>query len=308
MKTVFALLFLITFLSCTQQTTPSETKTPDQDNNGIAEATPLADEDSVSEYHGDSTFYIGFVEYFPDTKEYYTQLYFRKDNPDVNAGNKLLDSTIVSDMDFSRERLPMAEAEKMLVMENMDKLFIYNKNHELITTGSLIRVESLFEAISSQFIAVYKPDKVVADKNEPLYGITAGSAGYEIPNFSVQEVKDQKLTEAILKKLDIDTSGLVIEHYKILPYNSIYSCLSTNQVSYITELKGDSLTILSFVNDDTIISGIFPLPIQVNNRPALLISGGVRESDYLWDYLAVFKDSSYVPAERDRLRILSGSK
>lgn len=299
MKPLLTIFILIAISSCTQKTKLIETKASEPVVS-IAEYT--ADEkDTTSLFYGDSTFYVGFVNYFPETKEYYTQLYFRADHPADFQLNHLLDSTIFSDMETGRDRLPMVEAERFLVIDGMEILSIYNNRHQLITTASLIRIEKLSSTIEDEFVAVYKGKEFISGINEPYYGVTEGYDGYELDDFSAELLENKKLNENIIQELAIDTTGLEIMHYKVLPENSIYSLLSTDKVCHITIWKGDSLAVLQSSYDDTIIMSIFPVALKVNDRPALLISAGVRNSDSMWEYLAVFKDSVYEGADRSRL-------
>src|SRR5688500_12467894 len=110
-----------------------------------------------AEPHFDSTFYLGYVDYFPDTREFYTALFHREGHeyPDEDLLESKLDSVIVFDDDWGRERLPMEEARKFLVLSGLDTLSIYNRKHELVCRCPLTRVEYLWDGLENYFIAVF---------------------------------------------------------------------------------------------------------------------------------------------------------
>lgn len=311
MKIIPCVFLLIIIASCTQQGKPAET---------IAEGTdqPASSQPSVDDvkaagdvvasqelpFHADSTFYIGFVHYFPETKEFYTSLYYRADEADDgDALDKLLDSTVYEDQETSRKRLPLTVASQWFVTEDIHKLFIYNSQHERVTTASLVRIEKLDGPLESEFIAVYKPETVAVEDNESYYGITSEKHGYQVMPVSIQEVEDPELDQAIMQHLKLGSQDLRMSHYRIQPGNSVYSAVSSDREAYITELKESNLKVLAERHDDTFFAGILPLPIQVSERPLLLVNEAVQESDVAWSYLAVFQDSAYVPANRGRMRI-----
>ena len=309
MKIVLCVFLLLIITSCTQRGRPVEDKSDlsvsSQPSAGAEDDTADAPESNDDlRYHPDSTFYIGFVNYFPETKEFYTSLYYRADEvDDGDALDQLLDSTIYEDAETTRKRLPMTVARKWFVTDDIHKLYVYNSLHELVTAASLVRIEKLDGVIESEFIAVYKPEAFIAEDQASYYGITSKDHGYQVMPVSIREVKDPELDQSIIQHLKPGTQEFSISHYKILPGNVVYSAVSSERESYITELKASNFKILAERHDDTFFSGILPLPIQVNERPLLLVDEAVQESDVAWSYLAVFEDSTYVPVTRGRMRI-----
>lgn len=309
MKIIRSIFLLLIISSCTQPDKPVEDKTgepvPVQPSAGAEDDTAhITGSQNDLPYHPDSTFYIGFVNYFPETKEFYTSLYYRADEvDDGDALDQLLDSTVYEDGETTRKRLPLATASKWFVTEDIHKLYVYNDLHELVTAASLVRIEKLDGPLESEFIAVYKPETVVAEDEASYYGITSKDHGYQVMPVSIRAVEGAELDQAIIQHLKGGSQELRMSHYKILPGNVVYSAVSSERDSYITELKASNLKVLAERHDDTFFSGILPLPIQLNERPLLLVDEAVQESDVAWSYLAVFQDSTYVPVTRGRMRI-----
>lgn len=309
MKTAWCVFLLVVISSCTQPGKPVEEKSDQpvspQPSDVEDNTANVPGSQNELPFHPDSTFFIGFVRYFPETKEFYISLYYRADEvADDGALDQLLDSTVFEDAETTRKRLPLTAAEKWFVTEDIHKLFIYNNLHEPVTAASLVRIEKLDGPVESEFIAVYKPETVAGvQENMGYYGITSKDHGYQVMPGSIREVKEPELDRAVIQHLNMGTQELTISHYKILPENSVYSAVSSERESYITELKGSDFKVLAERHDDTFFAGILPLPIQVNEKPLLLVEAAVQESDVAWSYLAVFQDSAYVPANRGRMRI-----
>src|SRR5688572_23685186 len=153
----------------------------------------------------DSTFYIGYVDYFPETHEFYTTLFYRDGHeyPDEELLESKLDSVIIFEDDWGRERLPMDEAKKLLVLTGMDTLLIFNKTYQPICKCPLTRVEYLWNGLESYFIAVFKAGENFPGQTEELYGVS-GNFPHEYFNaFSSREVVDPNLNNTLARKLNI---------------------------------------------------------------------------------------------------------
>ena len=260
----------------------------------------------------DSTFYIGYVDYFPETKEFYTALFYKDGHeyPDEELLESKLDSVISFDDDWGRERLPMEEAKKLLVLSGLDTLSIFNRKHQMISKSPLARVEYLWNGLESYFIAVYKSDGSLTAQTEELYGISSHYAGLIGNSFMTEEISDQKLNDFVLKKLKV--SGPVdwdMRHYRITPPSSTYSIISSysmesnEALSYLTTLESDDIRILNEEVNNFHFLNILPVPIHINGKPLLLISAGYPSSDVIWDYLASFNGSAYDAIDFNRVNV-----
>lgn len=263
-----------------------------------------SDEDALF----DSTIYMGYVDYFPETREFYTAVFFRDGHeyPDEDLMESKLDSVIVFDDDWGRERLPMEEARRMLVLSGLDTLSVFNRRHERICECPLKRVEFLWNGIESYFIAVFGYENESFAQTEELYGV---SSRLEMNNPSpAEEIRDEKLDRYMRKKLKIgSTIDCDMRHYRLSSCEQIFSVVSSYSVAtnesnaYLTLLENDSVRVLNHEVNSFHFLNILPLPVSFNGKPLLLISAGYPSSDVLWDYLAAFDSATYQPVEYNRV-------
>ena len=260
----------------------------------------------------DSTYYIGYVDYFPETREFYTALFYRDGHeyPDEDLLESRLDSVILWDGDWGRERLPMEEAKKMLLLTGLDSLSVFNRRHELICHCPLTRVEYLWNGLESYFIAVFSSDGEAFEQTEELYGI---SGHFPLKNrtlFSAEEVTDPVYNEFVRRKLQINTAvQWDMRHYRILPSETTYSVISSNELetdqitSYLAFSEGSDVRILNEELNNFHFLNILPVPVHMNGKPLLLISAGYPSSDVLWDYLAGFDGVRYEAIDYNRIHV-----
>ena len=269
-------------------------------------------QDLQAESHFDSTFYIGYVDYFPETKEFYTALFYREGHeyPDEDLLESKLDSVIILEEDWGRERLPMEEARKMLVLSGLDTISIYNRKHERVGHCPLTRVEYLWNGLESQFIAVFKSDGTFSGQTEELYGISAGFPPNNFTHFTAAEVTDGKLNLQVIKSLNLSRAfEWDMRHYRISPPGNKFSVVSSYQMesnesqSYIIFSEGNRTDILNEEIDNFHYLNILPVPVYKNGKPLLLVSAGYPSSDVLWDYLAAFDGTRYDAVDFNRIHL-----
>lgn len=260
----------------------------------------------------DSTFFIGYVDYFPETQEFYTALFYQEGHeyPDEDLLESKLDSVILFDDDWGRERLPMEEAQRLLVLSGLDAVSIYNRRNELICKTSLTRVEYLWNGLESYFIAVFRSDGKFYEQTEELYGISSNYSSLFQPGFTSEEIKDDKLNEYLLRKLNMSRAvEWDMRHYQLAPPETMYSIISSSSVesgdarSYLTAVENNEIKMLNEEIDNFNFLNILPVPIQINGKPLLLISAGYPSSDVIWDYLAAFDGRKYEAIDYNRVPI-----
>lgn len=258
----------------------------------------------------DSSFYIGYVDYFPETREFYTNLYYRKGHeyPDEELLESRLDSVIVLDDDWGRERLPMDEAKKMLVLSGLDTISIYNRQNRFVCNAALVRVEYLWNGLESFFIGVFRPDAKILQQTEELYGISAGHNRLFRKSFDCREVRDEALNLDLIEKLHLDPSlNWEMRHFRMKPENRIFSLISFYSMdsnegqSYITSFENDEVKILNREVNNYHFLNILPLPIEAHGKPLLLVTAGYPSSDVLWDFLAEFDGAGYEAIDYNRV-------
>jgi hypothetical protein len=262
----------------------------------------------VNDTFFDSTFYIGYVDYFPETHEFYTALFYKDGHqyPDEDLLESKLDSVIILDDDWGRERLPMQEARRILALSGMDTLSVFNRRHENICHCPLTRVEYLWNGLESYFVAVFKYDNDTFEQTEELYGISASFRDYN--GSPAEEITDRSLDEYLKTKLNMKRGiDWNMRHYRVSsPANifsiaSSYSMESNESMSYLTIVENDSIRVLNMEVNNFHYLNILPLPVKVNDKPLLLISAGYPSSDVIWDYLAFFDSAAYQPMEYNRV-------
>lgn len=266
--------------------------------------------DPFTEESLDSTFYIGYVDYFPETREFYTALFYREGHeyPDEDLLQAKLDSVILLDDDWGRERLPIEEARKLLVLTGLDTLAIFNRQHELICISPLTRIEYLWNGMESYFIAVYSGNDNFTEQTEELYGITSAHAWLIDDSFTANEFSDPQLNEYLLKAMKANRNlSWDMRHYRINPAQTTYSVLSSfspevnEGSSYLTLLENNVLHVLNQEVNNYHFLNILPVPIHVNGKPLLLITCGYPGSDVLWDFLASYDGAHYEAMDYNRV-------
>lgn len=306
MRIVVAISVIALAFACAHQD-PSRSLTKAEEEKLTAGAAAAHSDTRES---ADSTFYIGYVDYFPDTREFYTTLYFLKGHeyPDDELLESRLDSVIVSEDDWGRERLPVDEARQVLVLSGLDSLFIYNRNHTLVSTARFTRVEYLWNGMESFFIAVFKPGPGFVRQTGELYGISASYAALGVSVAACGEIEDQKLNEKLTAKMNLDRRlHWDMRHYRsgcrsnILSVISTYAMESNEGQSYLTSFENDQVRILNHEVNNFHFLNILPLPVDVNGAPLLLISAGYPSSDVMWDYLAGFNGATYEAIDYNRI-------
>lgn len=260
----------------------------------------------------DSTFYIGYVDYFPETHEFYTALFYRdgREYPDEDLLQAKLDSVILVDDDWGRERLPLQDARDLLVMSGLDTLAIFDRQHRPIGISRLARVEYLWNGMESYFIAVYPADKAFTGQTGELYGITASRASLMDASFSCKEYSDPLLDDYLLRAMKFTKNHpWEMRHYRTSPAESTYSIISrytaaTNEgSSYLTLLENNRAQVLNEEVNNYHFLNILPLPIYLRDKPLLLMTCGYPGSDVLWDFLAAYDGTQYQAVDYNRVHI-----
>ncbi len=257
----------------------------------------------------DSAFYVGYVDYFPETREFYTALYYRDGHeyPDEDLLESKLDSVIAFEDDWGRERLPMEDARELLVLSGLDTLLVFDRENQLVCTCPLNRVEYLWNGLESNFIAVFKADRDFGPQTGELYGVSASLPHDHFQKLSSREVRDANLNSSIIKALNISNAhNWHMRHYRIDPAGATYSIISSSTESgesrsYLAVSDNEKAEILNEEQENYQYLNILPVPILMNGKPLLLISAGYPSSDVLWDYLAGFDGKSYEAIEYNRL-------
>jgi hypothetical protein len=302
MRKVFFVAAFISVFSCSTKTQVTDPVSNPLDSPALP--TREAQEVQADSYpieFDSSSIYIGLVSYFPETKEFYTSLYSGYTNPDHDAMYEKLDSVIVSSEELRRERVPMEDARKHFLLQGLDTILIYSSKHRFVSEAVLVRVEYFEEIIDGGYIAVFKAaDREVTDTE--FYGVTARKKTVDYRDFYTEQLEDERLTDIVIQKLGKDTSGMYVGwHVRVMPMNTIYSAISNDNESFLSEMNKDGAVILKQMEEDELLTGFLPLPYAQNGKPLFLMHASVRESDMSWEFLAGFDGKNFSDVKFGRI-------
>lgn len=298
-KHILLIIYVLYFFSCSEKKA-SEVQKENSTTVKSIENEP-ASIHKLIDYPGDSSSFIGFVNdfYFEKDKEFYIELYFKKDidMDEYDELSKMGDSIIYSDDENTRTRIPFQIAEQYFDLSGLEPLFIYNGKHELVTTAHLKRVEFLSQNISPCFIAVFESNKL--KKGEFYYCMGNKEAHYNLHNFTL--FKDEKLTKEIMDKVNVDREkAYECTHYKTTNYS--ISVLNYDSKAYLIEKVDSSLKIIYSSRDYEDIHKIIFTHTNVIDKPVLLLHQFQPDTDVEWNSLLVFDGSRYVEMNNQRLK------
>jgi len=99
------------------------------------------------------------------------------------------------------------------------------------------------------------------------------------------------------------------KHLQITEPESLYSVLSfqekSGNVSYLTETKGNKISLLFKQTDEYSFQDILPIPIYRNDKPILLITMAVPDTDRSLEYIPfIFNGSKYIPFYNNRINLV----
>jgi hypothetical protein len=301
---LFAGLLSFLFSCSSKDRTNQDLTSVESDVNNTLLDTLSSDEEHVDPPNLDSTVYIGRVNYFEATNEFYIPLYYRVES-NYNVDRNRLDSVVYKDNvedGVVRTRLNREEAKKRFYLEGMDSLIIYGASHKKSSRIPIARVELLDQAISSEFVAVYPVSDGISQEGYPYYAIGTNGKVPVVENFSTQELSDIELNQKIIGNLKLKTSGIwVMHHIKVMPSGNVYSTVSDETHSYIVESTSDTSKVLKAETDDYRFDTVFPVPIMVKGKPLLLVSFSVPESDVTGDFVSYYNGTSYEVVNYNRV-------
>jgi hypothetical protein len=290
------LFFVLAFalLSCSKSSTSENTS----DTTQIALS--AIDETKINS----PAVYVGFAGYLEETKEFYVSLYFKDINDKVTPGD-FGDSTIYHDGDgYFRKWIPLDKAREHFVLDGLEKLRLYNADHQFIGTASLLRVEYVEDMITSEYVAIYKFAHVHSDRYAPYYAVSDHADDAFQKDFSSQEINDPALNALIIENLKLDTASLwVMSHQRTKPSGRIYSTVNFDMQALIVETHNDQSTIMETVTDGYHFGIARPIPIMIKGKPILLVTYYFPYSEDSGDYLMTFDGSKFESVKYSRVEL-----
>jgi hypothetical protein len=292
MRSIFTLSLVFLLLAC------SNKETSDQSDN----STSTAKIDFVAPPSLDTALFIAEATYSPATMEFYTTIHLQTGKEPAEPYEKLDSTTTQKNGDVTRKELPIAEANKYFYLKGLDTLSFYNKDHKLIANVPLTGVSYMEDGVSEDFVAVYKVQNPVTVTDNFVYCVSNQYPVKTVSDFSSAEVTDEALNKKIAKELKVKSAdGWVMHHIKTMPSGNIYSIVTKETRSLIVETTPAGMSILKEVNNDYHFGNMFPLPMTVNNKPLLLISYYVPETDLSGNFTASFNGTGYHEVHYNRV-------
>jgi len=285
-------LFWIVLTCCSSPSTTDSKETKDSLTTGILLAQPSPD---------DSIGYIGFVQKFQESDEFYTDIYFKDpyDYRNYEDVAKLVDSVIFQDDETKRSRIPFEYANQYFDLSGIGTIEIFSSSGNLLTTGELTRIELFDDMITSGFVAVYK----LVDPKISDFSYCIGNNKWQLDQTqSYAAFSSEELSSSINKMLNLQDKQLwEMEHFRLMPTNESYSVISADTTAFIVETMNDKMTVLYSSDYSESINAIVILPIRINDKPILLANCTVPETDSDWTILLTFDGKEYKDNKRCRI-------
>jgi hypothetical protein len=252
----------------------------------------------------DSTLYIGTIEAFENTQEFYTPLYFKQEIGDAEYSHVhgLTDSIIYQGDEIQRKLMPFDQAMKYFNLNGLRQISIYNDSNQLLSKANLLRVEYVQDFIEGEFVAVFKSERYIGNNEHGMYCLGQTLQKFTMTDARCEVVSDPVIDEAIAKAIGVVKEEFTARHHKDTEHNKVYSIVSLDSLSFITEWDNTQLNILKELKTDHYIYHIQPIAVEVNGKPVLLADFAVHESDVQWSAPLAFYKKEYVAAEQGRIR------
>ena len=254
----------------------------------------------------DSTVFVGAVEAFDETREYYIPLFFC--DPDIDDDvyyflESKLDSVIYQDDEERRKRLPMALARHFFRLDGLSKLSLYDRHSRFISGAELVRVELYDAPIERSYIAVYRP--VSGTFVEDIaFGVGETDILMASRDLRYTAMENDSLTRLVASQLGINHEHIVFaRHVQVHSDNVVYSTVACREEAFLTLLENNRVNVLNHVRDDFYILDIMPLQFTWNGKPVMVSTLGVYDTDMIWKALTVFEKGQYHFMEGSRLRL-----
>lgn len=308
-RTILISLTIILHVSCQPKADETKSKN-DSASHESKSVIPQAETEASTvppEPHkatGESSPYVGEIDAFEETHEYYTTVYYRSDDSTADNYDYLAakaDSVIYEGDEMRRKRIPFDVAEEYFNITGLEKISVYS-NGKHISEAELVRVELLEGMIESQFIAVFKPLDPSLFNPQVSYCISSGELTARRINAIWQSIEDSVFTKDLLRNLRLEPKPWNVIHIRTAPDNTTYSGVTYQFKAFLIETSNGQSTILKEIKEDYYIGAILPVHLEINGKPVLLLHMGVNETDMVWTSLAVFSGKTYEFLEGNRLK------
>ncbi len=252
--------------------------------------------------------YLNTISYFPNTQEFYVPLRLKDESgSDWEALTRKTDSVTFHDDETRRSRLPKHLAEKYFDMILLDTLEVFNVEHKRITGVKLNRVEYYESIMEDYFIAVFMSGEKFSSLPESLYSLSPINKLERKTSYNY--INDARITERLIRGLNIlPLNFWVAKHLQTHDRNLIFSIFAfeekSGNVSYLTETKEGTTRMLFKQTNEYCFWDVLPIPLYQNEKPVLLITMAVPETDAALEYVPfAYNGRGYVPFRNNRIRL-----
>ncbi|MBX2966422.1 MAG: hypothetical protein KF845_09770 [Cyclobacteriaceae bacterium] len=288
MKPLYKLFALTLLIACT---TPGASDNSKSDSN--TESITIAQQEIISNIQAtDSLSYIGFINKFENSDDFYTDIYFIEgfNYADYDKVRSLGDSIIFRNEELKRVRIPTEKVKQYFILDGLNKINIYNRNNELITTGELTGVEYVEDVIESRFVAVFKLENPgISD-----YQFCIGNIRENLSTLEYSVIDSDTLTSKLIKHIGVNNERVWRQtHYKLSEHGNVYSIISADTTAFIIETLGNKVNLLYKSESSEFIYDLSIVSKEINGKPILLTFCGLPETDITWTSLLIFNGVEY---------------
>ena len=299
MKHLHNLLLLLLFAGCSNPSSHDQAVTDSVSVEVTTEQPAAPPAASVIET-ADSLSYIGFINKFYNSSDFYVDLFFKEGKGyDIEKIRKMANQVIASTDEMKRSQLPIEKAMQYLELDGLREIKVYSKDNQLVATGTLTSVEYYEDMIEGSLVAVFTLDH--PDISDFSYCI--GNLQGELTSVKVVPYKGDEVRFKIAEHLGLDPEKMMDEkHYKEIESGEVYSVFRVHENYYIVGTTDEKISLLYKGEPNEVIFDLVIVPKLFNGRPLLLTSCGMDETDMTWNSLLKFNGTEY-EVSRNNLKI-----
>ncbi|MFN5171154.1 MAG: hypothetical protein ACK5DD_16170 [Cyclobacteriaceae bacterium] len=228
---------------------------------------------------------VEFVEEFASLGEYYFEIDFRASHP--NLFQYLWDGRDSLIYDEDEKRWMIAKSRNKYFDIIKGEFVFLDASAQPVGRGMFDHIECLDDNISSSFCGFLRPLGKL--KSKP-YLLIAGDC--PMVTTQVTNVQNYTLDSLLLSHLALDSAVTIVGHYQTTD-SVMYSVAYSDTTSFIVQVGSHATTVYKSPYEEVIVAA-YVLPIEVREKPVILIRSGANESDIIWSIVLVFDGDKYV--------------
>jgi hypothetical protein len=248
--------------------------------------------------------FVDIMQKFHNQDDFYIPLYYRESYSEsldqmLKAARQ---EVIYKDSETTRIKIDPEVASEILLLDELDRLLVYNSEQEIIDTVEMQYVEYYDEMIEAQYVASY-----TAPLQEEKY-LVMSFGPYHETNLkkSAKVLKDSTIINTMIKRkgYNIDylySFGVMHHENDTISYLSFFDKSKFLECTYL--LKGCQ-AVDSIINT-YVIKDLTPVPLATNFALTYVASSAVPETDNMWTSLVGIDlmDEKFVHYPRNRISL-----